>query len=180
MVTGTPSRPPVYDGGRNHDDRRDDRRGNDGDRDGDHREGWRRDHDGRWQQHGNSGSNWNGGNWNNGNWNNGRNDNNHAWDNRWRSDRRYSWQDHRNQYRSLYRAPRYSNPYGYSYGYQRFGIGIQLGSRYFGSNYWLNDPWQYRLPAAYEPYRWVRYYDDVMLIDLRTGRVVDVIYDFFW
>jgi hypothetical protein len=36
------------------------------------------------------------------------------------------------------------------------------------------------LPAAYGSYRWVRYYDDVLLVDVRNGRVVDVIRDFFW
>jgi len=50
----------------------------------------------------------------------------------------------------------------------------------FGSSYWLDDPWSYRLPPAYGPYRWVRYYDDVILVDVRTGYVVDVIHDFFW
>ena len=41
------------------------------------------------------------------------------------------------------------------------------------------DPWYYRLPPAYDDYRWVRYFDDVMLIDLRSGEIVDIIYDFF-
>jgi len=26
----------------------------------------------------------------------------------------------------------------------------------------------------------VRYYDDVILVDVYTGEVLDVIYDFFW
>ena len=30
------------------------------------------------------------------------------------------------------------------------------------------------------PYRWVRYYDDALLVDIYSGEVVDVIYDFFW
>lgn len=30
------------------------------------------------------------------------------------------------------------------------------------------------------PVRWIRYYDDVLLIDTRDGYVVDVIYDFFY
>jgi hypothetical protein len=51
---------------------------------------------------------------------------------------------------------------------------------FYGSNYWINDPWQYRLPPVYGPYRWVRYYDDVLLVDVYSGEVVDVIYDFFW
>jgi len=36
------------------------------------------------------------------------------------------------------------------------------------------------LPPTYAPYQWVRYYDDVLLVDMATGEVVDTIYDFFW
>ena len=46
--------------------------------------------------------------------------------------------------------------------------------------YWIQDPWQYRLPQVYGPYRWVRYYDDVLLVDIYSGEVVDVIHNFFW
>ena len=59
-------------------------------------------------------------------------------------------------------------------------IFYSLGSLFFGSRYWINDPWQYRLPEVYGPYRWVRYYDDALLVDIYSGEVVDVIYDFFW
>ena len=51
---------------------------------------------------------------------------------------------------------------------------------FFGSRYWISDPWRYRLPPVYGPYRWVRYYDDALLVDIYSGEVVDVIYDFFW
>ncbi|WP_409574764.1 RcnB family protein [Sphingopyxis sp. PET50] len=34
--------------------------------------------------------------------------------------------------------------------------------------------------AAYGGYRWVRYYNDALLVDTYSGEVVDVIYDFFW
>ncbi|MEO1170295.1 MAG: RcnB family protein [Pseudomonadota bacterium] len=66
------------------------------------------------------------------------------------------------------------------YRYRRFNVGLYIGAAFFGSRYWLDDPWRYRLPAAYGPYRWVRYFDDVLLIDTRDGYVVDVIHDFFW
>ena len=75
--------------------------------------------------------------------------------------------------------PRYYNPYR-GYGYTRFSIGFTLGSLFYGQRYWINDPWYYRLPPAYGDYRWIRYYDDALLVDVYTGRVVDVIYDFFW
>ncbi|MFN3620716.1 RcnB family protein [Sphingorhabdus sp.] len=101
------------------------------------------------------------------------------WTNNWRNDRRYDWRSYRDQNRNYYRPGRYYSPYR-DRSYSRISIGFSLGSGYYGSRYWINDPWQYRLPAAYGPYRWVRYYDDVLLVDLRNGRVVDVIRDFFW
>lgn len=98
----------------------------------------------------------------------------------WRQDRRYDWQGYRNQNRSLFRAPRYVAPRNWGYGYRRFSIGVVMPSFFFGEQYWIDDPWEYRLPPAYGPYRWIRYYNDVLLIDLRNGRVVDAIPDFFW
>jgi Nickel/cobalt transporter regulator len=122
-------------------------------------------------------------NWNNDRrWNNGQNwsNNYQRWNRDWRNDRRYDWQRYRYSNRDLYRQPRYYSPYGYGYSYQRFGIGIYLESILFGSRYRISNPWQYRLPDAQWPYEWVRYYDDVLLVDTRNGYVVDVIYDFFW
>ena len=51
---------------------------------------------------------------------------------------------------------------------------------FFGQNYWIGDPGYYRLPPASGPYRWVRYYDDVLLVNIYTGEVVDEIHDFYW
>ena len=79
----------------------------------------------------------------------------------------------------VFRLGSYYAPYR-NYSYRRFGVGSILDSLFFGSRYWINDPWQYRLPEVYGPYRWVRYYDDVLLVDIYSGQVVDVIYDFFW
>ena len=101
------------------------------------------------------------------------------WTNGWRNDNRYDWRSHRELNRNYYRPGRYYSPYR-DRNYSRISIGFSIGSAYYGSRYWINDPWQYRLPAAYGPYRWVRYYDDVLLVDVRNGRVVDVIRDFFW
>lgn len=101
------------------------------------------------------------------------------WNRGWRSDNRYDWQRYRYSNRSLFRSPYYA-PYGYGYGYNRLSIGGLLDEIFWGRNYWISDPWQYRLPAAPYGTQWVRYYNDVVLIDVYTGEVVDVIYDFFW
>ena len=101
------------------------------------------------------------------------------WDDDWRRDNRYNWSGYRNQHRDLYRAGRYYSPYS-NYGYSRLSIGFFLNRGFYGQSYWINDPWQYRLPQIYGPYRWVRYYDDVLLVDIYSGEVVDVVHNFFW
>ncbi|MDR2836955.1 MAG: RcnB family protein [Azonexus sp.] len=101
------------------------------------------------------------------------------WNRDWRRDNRYDWQDYRSANRGIYRLSPYYAPYS-GYSYSRLGIGIFLDSLFFSSRYWIDDPGYYRLPPADGPYRWVRYYDDALLVDTYTGEVVDAIYDFFW
>lgn len=113
-------------------------------------------------------------------WRQDRREDRREWRRDWRNDRRYNWNHYRTQNRFVFRLNPYYSPYGYGYSYRRFGIGSVLDSLLFGRNYWVSDPWQYRLPPAPPGYQWVRYYNDVILVDTWNGRVVDVIYDFFW
>jgi hypothetical protein len=121
-----------------------------------------RDRDGRWDRH-------------------DRYDNRtgQRWNHSWRNDRRYDWRSHRSRYSDRYRLGRYYSPYR-NWNYRRLTIGFSLWPLFYSDRYWINDPWNYRLPDVYGPYRWVRYYDDALLVDLRTGEVVDVIGAFFW
>ena len=101
------------------------------------------------------------------------------WNRDWRHDNRYDWQNYRNYHRDIYRLGRYDAPYrGYSY--RRLGVGVYLDSLFFGSDYLIDDPFYYRLPEVYGPYRWIRYYDDAVLVDVYSGEVEDVIYGFFY
>jgi len=102
-----------------------------------------------------------------------------VWNRDWRRDSRFGWQTYRNQHRDVFRMGRYYSPYN-NWSYRRLGIGFMLQPLFFSQDYWIDDPWMYRLPEAYGPYRWVRYYDDALLVDIYSGEVVDVIYDFFW
>jgi hypothetical protein len=116
------------------------------------------------------------------NWQSGRRDsalNSRSWDRRWRNNDRYDWQRYRNANRSAFYIGTYYAPYR-SYSYRRYGIGSYIGSPFYGNRYWITNPWQYRLPDVWGPYRWVRYYDDVLLVDIYSGQVVDVIHNFFW
>lgn len=96
----------------------------------------------------------------------------------WRNDSRYDWQNHRRHHRSLFHLSFYYDPFGWNY--RPYQVGWRLWPSYYSSNYWLNDPWQYRLPYAPPGTRWIRYYNDAILVDTWNGEVVDVIYNFFW
>jgi hypothetical protein len=114
-----------------------------------------------------------------GNWNGDGRSNRHSWNRSWRNDSRYDWQRYRYSNRNIFRIGPYYAPYR-NYSYNRLSIGLFLGSAFFGQNYWIDDPWYYRLPPAEYGTHWVRYYNDVVLVDDYTGEVLDVIYDFFW
>jgi Ni/Co efflux regulator RcnB len=100
------------------------------------------------------------------------------WNTGWRNDHRYDWRNQRNRNRSQFHLGIYNDPFGW--GYQRYSIGWRMWPNYFSSSFWINDPWQYRLPYAPPGTQWVRYYDDAVLVDMWSGEVVDVIYNFFW
>ena len=119
----------------------------------------------------NHGSNWD--------HNRGGSSRNYNWNRNWRNDNRYDWQRYRSANRYRYHLPRYYSPYR-GYGYSRFSIGFFLEPLFYSSRYWIADPWYYRLPPAYPGTRWVRYYDDALLVDVYSGEVIDVIYSFFW
>ena len=101
------------------------------------------------------------------------------WNRNWRNDNRYDWQRYRYSNRSLFNIGPYYSPYR-GYGYNRFSIGVFLDPFFYDQRYWIGDPWQYRLPPAEPGTEWVRYYNDVLLVDVYTGEVLDTIYDFFW
>lgn len=97
----------------------------------------------------------------------------------WRNDNRYNWQNWRSRNRYAYHLSPYYAPYR-NHRYSRFSIGVFLQPLFYGRNFWIGDPYYYRLPPAPPGTQWVRYYDDVLLVDTWSGEVIDVIYDFFW
>jgi nickel/cobalt transporter regulator len=112
-----------------------------------------------------------------------RTDNHHrrnqvSWNRDWRQDGRYDWRHWRDRHRSSFHLGLYYDPFGW--GYQPFSVGYRLWPNYYSSNYWINDPYQYRLPYAPPGTQWIRYYNDALLVDMYSGQVVDVIQNFFW
>ncbi|GGE85862.1 RcnB family protein [Sphingomonas prati] len=102
-----------------------------------------------------------------------------AWNRDWRRDDRYDWQSYRRTNDRAFRAPRYYGPQGSGYGYRRWSAGYRIQPAFYGQNYWIARPELYRLPPAYGGYRWVRYYNDVALVDIRSGLIEDILYGFF-
>lgn len=96
----------------------------------------------------------------------------------YREDRNHRWGDNdwRNRNRDIYARGTWRAPFRY----YAFRPGVRIAPTYWGSAYWINDPWRYRLPPAGWGQRWVRHYNDVLLIDTRRGIVLRVIHNFYW
>ena len=103
-----------------------------------------------------------------------------GWNRGWRDDRHYDYRSYRVQNNYVFRLQPYYAPRGWGYGYRRFSPGFTLSAFLFDQDYWIDDPFSYRLPPAWGPYRWVRYYNDALLVDTRSGIVVDAVYGIFW
>ena len=100
------------------------------------------------------------------------------WSTNWRHNNKYDWYNWRKRHRSLFHLGFYYDPFGW--GYMPYSIGWRLWPSFYSSRYWIDDAWRYRLPYAPPGYRWVRYWNDAILVDTWNGQVVDVIHNFFW
>jgi Ni/Co efflux regulator RcnB len=89
---------------------------------------------------------------------------------------RDDWRGYRNGNRNLYRGGSWNAPFRYN----SFRPGVRIAPNYYGSRYFISDPWRYRLPTPGRYQRWVRHYNDVILVDTRRGVVIDVNRGFYW
>ena len=95
-----------------------------------------------------------------------------------RRERREDWRDYRRTHREAFRRPAYVGPRGWRY--RPVSVGYRFAPVYYGRNYWVNDWATYRLPRPGAWQRWIRYGNDVILVNTRTGRVITVYNGFFW
>lgn len=95
-----------------------------------------------------------------------------------RQELREDWQDYRRTHRNVYDRPNYVGPRGYRY--RPVVVGHRFHRDYYGDRYWIRDYRTYRLPAPGRGLRWIRYGNDVVLVNIRTGRVITVHRRFFW
>lgn len=93
-----------------------------------------------------------------------------------RQELREDWRDYRRSHRDVYRGGNWRAPFRYN----RWEVGARLQPTYYSSRYYIADPYRYRLPRPSANLRWVRHYNDVLLVNVRTGRVMEVHRGFFW
>jgi Ni/Co efflux regulator RcnB len=89
---------------------------------------------------------------------------------------RNDWRGYRDGNRDLYRGGSWRSDNRY----QSFRPGVRIGIGFYQQRYQINDYGRYRLPRPAYNQRWVRHYNDVLLVDVRSGYVVDVIRNFYW
>lgn len=89
---------------------------------------------------------------------------------------RNDWRGWRDGHRDLYARGGWNAPFRYN----GFRPGARIAPAYYGQSYWIGDPGRYHLPRAVGPQRWVRHYDDVLLVDTRRGVVVDAVRGFYF
>lgn len=89
---------------------------------------------------------------------------------------RNDWREYRQTNRAIYARGTWRAPWRYT----AFRPGLRIRPAYYSQRYWISDPWRYRLPATTGYQRWVRNYDDLMLVDTRRGIVIDVIRGFYF
>jgi Ni/Co efflux regulator RcnB len=99
----------------------------------------------------------------------------------WQRDRpRYDRRDYPFQYsqHQRYRGFAYYPPRGFYV--RHWGFGDIVPRSWWAPDYRLSDWWAYGLPIPPIGYEWVRVGDDALLIDIYSGRVVQVAYDIFY
>lgn len=91
---------------------------------------------------------------------------------------REEWREHRQAHRKLYQRAPYAPPKGYRY--KPVKAGAKLDHVLYARPYWVRDYATYRLPKVSKNQNYVRYGNDVLLVNTRTGRVLRVYENFFW
>lgn len=98
-----------------------------------------------------------------------------------REDRRElndDWRAYRNSHRQVFQRGYYSAPRGMRY--RPITVGYTFQPAFYSSRYQLTNYNAYRLPNPGYNHRWVRYGNDAVLVDIRSGRALRVISGFFW
>jgi Ni/Co efflux regulator RcnB len=87
----------------------------------------------------------------------------------------FSW---RGRNFNRFRGPAFIWPRGFSY--RRWASGAFLPSIFWSPQFWFNDWGMLGIGAPPPGRRWVRYGPDLLLVNIHTRRIEDVIYDVFF
>jgi Ni/Co efflux regulator RcnB len=91
-----------------------------------------------------------------------------------RSDRRNLSRNTGHRARSAYVAP------VRNWSYRPVNVGYRLQPSFYGSRYYISDYSAYHVRAPSRWQQWIRYGNDLLLVNIRTGRVLRVIHYAGW
>ena len=89
---------------------------------------------------------------------------------------RQDWRGYKQRNRNAFRGTRFNAPFRY----RSFNTGVSIGASYYAPRYRVTNYSNYRLPQPGRYQTYVRHYNDVLLVNTRTGRVVQSYRGFYW
>jgi Ni/Co efflux regulator RcnB len=96
-----------------------------------------------------------------------------------RSEVREARQEYREDLRERRLHNNRGNRFNAPFRYKTFNVGVRLSPKYYDSNYRVNNYTSYRLSAPGYNKRYVRHYRDLLLVNVRSGKVIRVYRGFF-
>lgn len=85
-----------------------------------------------------------------------------------RQEYKEDWREYRQKNRRAFQATRFNAPFRY----RTFNTGVSIGASYYAPRYRVSNYANYRLPNPGRYQTYVRHYNDVLLVNTRTGRVI--------
>ncbi|OYU02017.1 MAG: hypothetical protein CFE36_07895 [Sphingomonadaceae bacterium PASS1] len=85
-----------------------------------------------------------------------------------RQEYKEDWREYRQKNRRAFQASRFNAPFRY----RTFNTGVSIGASYYAPRYRVGNYANYRLPNPGRNQTYVRHYNDVLLVNTRTGRVI--------
>ena len=93
-----------------------------------------------------------------------------------KQEQREDWRDYRQSHRNVFKGSRFNAPFRY----RSVGVGARLDAGLYGPRYQIGNYATCRLPAPGKNLRYVRHYNDLLLVNIRSGSVVRVYRSFYW
>jgi Ni/Co efflux regulator RcnB len=85
-----------------------------------------------------------------------------------RQEYKEDWREYRQKNRRAFQASRFNAPFRY----RTFNTGVSIGASYYAPRYRVSNYANYRLPNPGRYQTYVRHYNDVLLVNTRTGLVI--------